>query len=55
MQTTTDFEIDLSTPSPWYQMERDMQLRVFGWALLFLWIGTVLYMTRDFFFPGRFR
>lgn len=26
--------------------DQELQIRVFGWALLFLWISSILYMTR---------
>ena len=31
-----------------HQVDRDLQIRLFGWALLLVWILAVLYMTRSF-------
>lgn len=30
---------------------RDQRILLFGWVLLFMWISSVIYMTREFFFP----
>lgn len=33
---------------------KELEIRYFGWSLLGLWIGAIIYMTRDFFFPSIF-
>ena len=33
---------------------KELEIRYFGWGLLGLWIGAIVYMTRDFFFPSIF-
>jgi len=32
----------------------ERQFRNFGWGLLGLWLSTIVYMTRDFWFPSAF-
>ncbi|VDO47941.1 unnamed protein product [Haemonchus placei] len=32
----------------------DEQIRYLGWALLFLWMFSITYMTREFWFPAAF-
>ena len=34
-----------------FSLDRDLQVRIFGWALLFFWIAAMVYIARDFFFP----
>jgi uncharacterized protein HemY len=31
-----------------HQIDRDLQIRLFGWTLLLVWIVAILYMTRTF-------
>lgn len=55
---TSVFLAFTSTPAPWYHpidLGRDTQIRIFGWFLLILWVGFIIYMTRDFFFPGIYK
>ena len=39
---------------PKFFANSDAEIRFLGWALLLLWIVTIIYMTRDFFFPAFF-
>ncbi|KAK5980465.1 hypothetical protein GCK32_018035 [Trichostrongylus colubriformis] len=32
----------------------DEQIRYLGWALLLLWMSSITYMTREFWFPASF-
>ncbi|KAI6238214.1 hypothetical protein M3Y99_00720700 [Aphelenchoides fujianensis] len=36
-----------------FRVTREFQLRVFGWVLLLIWISSIVYMTRHFWFPRR--
>ncbi|KAH7722723.1 hypothetical protein AAVH_09809 [Aphelenchoides avenae] len=38
-----------------FDWDREFQVRAFGWLFLFSWISAVVYMTRDFWFPGMYR
>lgn len=38
-----------------FTIDRDFQVRFFGWALLFLWVAAMVYIARDFFFPSFYR
>lgn len=33
---------------------KEIEIRFFGWSLLGIWLSTIIYMTRDFFFPSMF-
>ncbi|CAI4229499.1 unnamed protein product [Auanema sp. JU1783] len=36
------------------KLSNDDQIRYFGWALLVVWTLSIIYMTRDFWFPSAF-
>lgn len=44
----------LSSQNTKFFANSESEIRFFGWALLGLWIVTIIYMTRDFFFPSIF-